>query len=177
MDSSDWELIKKLEYYPEFLYQCVGVLVGKRKFIDSEGASEWTSEDKIKIQKVVAKLFCNSALSNSIVVAEDVPPTLKSSLENCLLLYKKDILKTLFIENVTQKTPLVTNFDWKLKWVLGTSKLATIKEPILQLDFHCVSNLKTGPIQETINFEANLEQVDLIITCLTTAKRQLEGDL
>lgn len=70
---------------------------------------------------------------------------------------------------------LVENIDWRLKWVLGSSDLAILKEAYLQIDLNGVQN-KDEKIQKTsISFEANLEQVDQIIKELKAVKKELSN--
>lgn len=69
---------------------------------------------------------------------------------------------------------LVENFDWKVKWILGSSDLATIKEPIVQVDLYCINKEKDTLKRNIVNFEANSEKLDELICALTQVKKELE---
>lgn len=64
------------------------------------------------------------------------------------------------------------NIDWRLKWVLGSSDLATLQEPRLQVDLHCVSKNGNSIVKDIVNFEASLEQIDNLITDLTKLQKE-----
>lgn len=65
--------------------------------------------------------------------------------------------------------PLVENIDWKVKWVCGSSKLASLSQPLARIDLHCLENSKG---RSTCSFEMNLDQVSDMIQKLEEYKEQ-----
>lgn len=66
---------------------------------------------------------------------------------------------------------LVENIDWKLKWVMGSSKFAALREPLLQVDLHCFRRDKN---RTTVNFEMSLDKVDMLIKELENARSEFK---
>lgn len=56
--------------------------------------------------------------------------------------------------------PLATDFDWKLKWIIGSSTLSSLREPLLQMDIrtmHIDSDENT--LNDSVQFEMNVGEL------------------
>lgn len=158
-------------FFFQFLHGCVDELLNKRKTNNENQHSnvEWTKEEQEAIKRNVKNFFRQSAIENTIELDSSLPDKIKSALKSCYEVRKSEIIQALAKECVIRRGHnLVENFDWKLKWILGSSDLATIRQPLLQIDFHCMNIEKN-----TVNFEGNLEQVDSLITALLKVNKEL----
>lgn len=61
---------------------------------------------------------------------------------------------------------MVTDFDWKLKWVIGSSSLSSLREPILQMDLHTKQIKDETVIKDTVNFEMNIVELNTFINAI-----------
>lgn len=102
------------------------------------------------------------------------------ALRNCFELRRNEIWQAMAKEAVLKDGHnLVEAIDWRLKWVLGSSKLVTIREPLLQVDLQCVrkalntNNNDSG--RNTVNFEMNAHELDDLIAQLEKAQIELKS--
>lgn len=152
-------------------------MLGKQINFDScSGDIEWTNKELKRAQILIQTNFKNNILNNDgafqFPLENDVGESLLSVIEKCYIVRKDEIRQYLIKEQLLKRNiPLVENIDWKLKWVMGSSSLITVSEPLLQLSLHCAVGSEATP--KTINFEINFEQVDEIINKLEGLKKQL----
>ncbi|KAK9886081.1 hypothetical protein WA026_014866 [Henosepilachna vigintioctopunctata] len=165
--------------FNKFLHICCDELI-EGKLVPLENFNndmEWTTDDAIRAKKVVKDFFCNCALNETFHIEEDIPETIKKALEECYNIRQGDIQQYLIKASfLNSGHNIVENIDWKLKWILGTSKLSTVREPILQLTLGCVSKESDDlkPKNNKVNFELNLEQVNYLINELENVKAELQ---
>ncbi|KAL3269841.1 hypothetical protein HHI36_008899 [Cryptolaemus montrouzieri] len=137
---------------------------------------EWTSEDILTTKRIIKDFFQNCTINESFQITENVSETTLTALRECYETRKNDIEQYLIKESFLRAGHnLVENIDWKLKWIMGSSKLVSIREPILQLDLGCVQQGPDDlrPQENIINFEMTLEQVDDLISALEIIKSEL----
>lgn len=104
---------------------------------------------------------------------QDLNPDSRQCIIDCYEIRKEEILQAIIREKLSKYgKPLVENIDWKLKWIMGSSKLASLREPLLQVDLHCFKK-QDESARKTINFEMNLEQVDKLIAGLEKVKSEI----
>ncbi|EFA10040.1 uncharacterized protein LOC103314117 [Tribolium castaneum] len=150
----------------QFLHDCIDDLTGiKQASFDNYNSDiEWTVDDFNKAKKCVQKICRESVINNDFDLKTDFGENVQDEIRKCLELRKDDIFQTLVKEKlVSSGHNLVQNIDWKVKWVLGNSKLAAVREPLVQVDLHCVKNDDDKSKKNTVNFEANLEMLDVLI--------------
>ena len=137
---------------------------------------EWTIDDFNHAKRSVQKIYRQSVINDKVEIEFSVGDNVEREIRKCLELRKDDIFETLVKEKlVNSGHNLVENIDWKLKWVLGNSKLASVREALLQVDLHCA---KSGPnfdkvSKNSVNFEVNLEMLDLLIDQLQKVREEL----
>lgn len=142
-----------------------------------ENYTDTDAKESLKDTKNYIKHFYHTA-----VIEKDCKPDpalskeVKECLKTCYDVRKEDIFQALAKESLLKaKHNLVDNFDWKIKWILGSSDLATIKEPVVQIDLHCIYQDKDVIKRNIVNFEANSDKVDQLINALTKIKMNLES--
>lgn len=123
----------------------------------------------------IIKFYRTSLIQNDYKPDLDLSDAVSKAIKTCYDVRKNEIFQALAKECILRKGHnLVENYDWKLKWILGSSDLAIIKEPILQVHLHYVQQENAAIKKRTLNFEANLEKVDELIQALTKVKKELE---
>lgn len=87
--------------------------------------------------------------------------------KDCYEIRKSEIQRAVTTECLAKSdSPVVTDFDWKLKWVVGSSSLSSLREPILQMDFH-TKQIKDGFLKkDIINFEMNIVELNTFINAI-----------
>lgn len=164
----------------QFIHDCVNDLIsGKyRKFDNYNSDIEWTEKDFERARSWVQNYYRECALNqdtNSKNIS-DLPKDVQNVIKDCYKVRQQEILQTLARKNLLHSgvKNLVDNIDWKLKWVMGSSKLSSHKEVLLQMDLSCAEeNDVNCVINKNISFEMNLEQIDKLLNVLEKAKNDL----
>ncbi|RZC38993.1 HCaRG domain containing protein [Asbolus verrucosus] len=164
----------------QFLHDCVDDLIGTKQanFDNYNSDIEWTIDDFNNAKTGIQKLYRQSVITNCDLKT-NLGDNVQQEIKNCFEIRKDDIFQALIKEKLVKSGHnLVENLDWKLKWVLGSSKLASIRQPLLQVDLHC---LKKSPdvnniSKHNVNFEVNLETLDLLIAQLQKAKSEIKTE-
>lgn len=121
--------------------------------------------------------FYRNAIERKVCKPDpNLPKIIQEALTTAYDIRKSQIFQALAKENVLKKGHnVVENFDWKVKWVLGSSDFASIRQPILQMDFYCAQKENDSVVSNIINFEMNSETVEEFIQALTAVKKDFES--
>ncbi|GJQ82120.1 hypothetical protein Trydic_g15907 [Trypoxylus dichotomus] len=168
--------IANTQEFSKFLHLCVDDMLGKTvDFENYTGDIEWSKDELKKAKLLIQANFKNNVLNEDGAFQfpfENVGETLYNDIQKCYEIRKDEIRQNIVKENLLDKDiPLVENIDWKMKWVMGSSSLVTVSEPLLQVDLNCAGSSK--PKKETVNFEVNLEQLEELITKLEQVRSGL----
>ncbi|XP_018570635.1 uncharacterized protein LOC108910502 [Anoplophora glabripennis] len=162
----------------EFLHGCVDDLLQKQSpnFENYKNRDiEWTEEDFDRTRAYIQNLYRQSVIDDTLDLPKDLTTDLQEAITRCYTIRKNDIFQALAKEFILQDGHnLVNNIDWRLKWVLGTSDLAALQEPRLQVDLHCSNKIGDKVNRNVLNFEANLEQIDGLISDLSKLQREFQ---
>lgn len=142
--------------------------------------SDLTKEDLELTRKALNSVLCSVAMienENDLQksLKDKLPNLEKSQMETIYDIFqirRIDIMKYMVNNLNSLNSPLLNNFNWRLKWVLGSSTLASYKEPLLQCDF--VFKKLNDESFKQITTELSSNEVDLILSCLESAKTELE---
>lgn len=151
------------------MHRCIDDLI-KQNGIDFDSYSsdiEWTRADFEKARNLIQGLYHKRA-ENEELKLEGISKEVQAALENCYNVRKQEIHQAIANRSLLESgvEDLVENFDWKVKWIMGSSKMASLREAALQMDLHCVNR--------SVNCEMNLEKVDLLISELEKVKGELK---
>lgn len=142
---------------------------------------EWTKDEFERARYLIQNLYetnikvnnndnNNKEFLNNFI---NLPTNINEEIKNCYEIRRRELLQHVSRECLrNSELPIVENIDWKLKWINGSSKLASISEPVVQFDLHCLNN-ETSKLKTRVNFEMNLEQLDKFINELENVKSQL----
>lgn len=145
------------------------------KFENYAKELDWTEEQFNKIRKSIQNLYRQNITQESLDIQScTLPDNVREAVTNCFIV-KKDTMYQAFVRKALLKKGynIIENIDWKLKWILGSSDLASLREPLLQVDLYAVKNNSDRAERSIINFEANLKQVDSMIKELVKIKQEL----
>ncbi|XP_057668285.1 uncharacterized protein LOC130901164 [Diorhabda carinulata] len=162
----------------KFLHECIDDLVEKRKIkFDYYNTSpiEWTEDDFHNAKKSVQAFYKQCTIKKRFEISpDDIAEDVKEALRCCFDIRKQEIFQFLAKMYIIKGGNIfIENIDWRLRWVLGSSDLITLKEPYLQIDFNGIKD-NSGHTENTfVSFEATLEQVDQLIMELKHLKTEL----
>lgn len=125
--------------------------------------------------EAVQSFYRGKATEGKKLSGTALPENLQNTIDAVFQIRYPDIVDAIVQERLhVTGHPILQNIDWKVKWVLGSSKLANVREPICQLELLCMvmgSNFK--PTRTSIHFECDLEKLDQLIGALKEVKRNL----
>ncbi|KAL0102146.1 hypothetical protein PUN28_018581 [Cardiocondyla obscurior] len=160
---------EKSDVLKELLHACVDEICGRpgpsyRKFVNS---MDWTKTEYEGVYKLISSLLRNPA---SLYLVEEkmpqeyheLPEQVQQNILTCLKVRREQLTDALLREHYKSKLPTVVDHDWRLKLVMGSSKMASLRESLLQLDL-IVEDKESRRI---INLELNKDELDTMINCL-----------
>lgn len=168
------------EVLKEFVHRCIDKICGRKgpseeKFCASCG---WNHSQFLE---------ANSALEEFLVecVAQDydrkkieefvsLEDNQLQAFLNCLVVRKDELQISLLRQYQNRPSQFLSDFDWKLKWVMGSSSLASYQETLLELDMTAVQH-PTVPISskspyERISVELTRDDLSTLINTLEKAQ-------
>ncbi|KAB0794673.1 hypothetical protein PPYR_11512 [Photinus pyralis] len=154
-----------------FIHHCVDELVAQTNTSFNFDEVEWAKEDQTAAKNFIQHLYKANISNHSQELTLNhlnLAPQLARQIEECYNIRRNDIFQVVLRDEVRKGSKdVVENIDWKLKWIMGSSKLDTLREPFLQVDLHCFK--KQNDVRNTFNFEMNLDQVNRLIHDLEQA--------
>ncbi|XP_070150934.1 COMM domain-containing protein 8 [Polyergus mexicanus] len=153
----------------ELLHACVDEICGRpgpsyHKFINS---MNWNKTEYEGIYKLISSLLRNPA---SLYMVEEkmpqeyheLPEQVQHNILTCLKVRREHLTNALLRNHYKRNLPTVIDLDWKLKLIMGSSKMASLREFLLQLDL-IVEDTESRQI---INLELNKDELDTVINAL-----------
>jgi len=160
---------EKSDVLKELLHACVDEICGRpgpsyRKFVNS---MDWTRAEYEGVYKLILSLLRNPA---TIYMVEEkmpqeyheLPEQVQQIILTCLKVRREQLTNALLREHYKRKLPTVIDHDWRLKLVMGSSKMASLRESLLQLDL--IVEVKES--RRIINLELNKDELDTMINSL-----------
>ncbi|XP_012222596.1 COMM domain-containing protein 8-like [Linepithema humile] len=160
---------EKSDVLKELLHACVDEICGRpgpsyHKFSNS---MDWSKAEYEGVYKLISTLLRNPA---SLYMVEEkmpqeyheLPEQVQQNILTCLKVRREHLTNALLREHYKRKLPTIVDFDWRLKLVMGSSKIASLRESLLQLDL-IVEDTESRRI---INLELNKDELDTIINAL-----------
>ncbi|KAJ9596125.1 hypothetical protein L9F63_012709 [Diploptera punctata] len=137
---------------------------------------ETAEEKNVRFQK----LLQNSPLNSFKEIKEKLGNIDSSRLEmvlECFSVRRNDIKNILLQEQCAISGPVLQDFDWKVKWVMGSSKSALLREPLLNLDLYLSEggSLKIKDTQRVVNLELDKDELNKLISALEKAQETLSN--
>lgn len=145
---------------------------GYRRDLKSSLDVKWTETDCDRVRNLVQKFYRDCAVDSNHAHIESIPTSFEEVIKNCYQMRQNEIDQAVAKDCLLSSGAknLVENIDWKLKWIMGSSKLSTLREPILQMSLSCVEKSENHISKNVIGFEIDMEQVDNLIDSLEKAK-------
>ncbi|XP_012252447.2 COMM domain-containing protein 8-like [Athalia rosae] len=153
----------------QICHACIDEICGRKRmtFQQFTNSVQWTEEEYEIIRAFFSGLFRNPAL---LYLEEEKMPQqyndasaeLQVTIRKCVSVRREQLVNALLKEHSIKNGTTLLDFDWRLKWVMGSSKLATLREPLLQLDL-IVEDKKS---QRILDLELNRNELDMLITAL-----------
>ncbi|GLV32338.1 hypothetical protein CBL_00951 [Carabus blaptoides fortunei] len=133
--------ISDKEQLTQFLHGAINNLVGR---IDSSPKTissdiDWSTQDYETARKFVQNVYKKKVTAATDYDMDEDLAGLGieqiQCIQQCYQIRKPEIQRFLTKECLAKTDyPVVTDFDWKLKWIIGSSTLSSLREPLLQMD-------------------------------------------
>ncbi|KAG7213407.1 hypothetical protein KM043_002692 [Ampulex compressa] len=160
---------EKVNVLKELLHACVDEICGRpgpsyRRFINS---LDWSQKEYEEAYKMIVMLLRNPAclyLVEEKMPQEyhELPEHVQQNILTCLKVRREQLTDALLKDYSKSKLQTMVDFDWRLKLVMGSSKVAALREPLLQLDL-IVADKDT---QRTLDIEFNKDELETFITAV-----------
>ncbi|XP_011500432.1 PREDICTED: COMM domain-containing protein 8-like [Ceratosolen solmsi marchali] len=92
----------------------------------------------------------------------ELPEHVREIILICLRIRRSQLTDALLYKYSCRHLPTLLNFDWRLKYIMGSSKMATLKEPLLQLDLI----LQEKETREIFEIELNKDELESFINTI-----------
>eukprot|EP00053_Salpingoeca_punica_P005268 m.53403 g.53403 ORF g.53403 m.53403 type:complete len:194 (-) comp13160_c0_seq1:566-1147(-) len=99
-----------------------------------------------------------------------LPSKVTPTLTECIAARKTELSDALLRETASIASPVLTNFDWKLQMVMGSDKISSVRQSVVQLDLQ-VKQLD-GSHKHT-QLEMDEQELDAFIAKLEEAHQTL----
>lgn len=95
----------------------------------------------------------------------EFPENIQAQMFDCLK-EKQEYLVNVLMKKYSQKSiRTLIDFDWRLKVILGSSEVASLREPLLQLDLQVMEN----EAENIVDLELNKNELDHLIKALESS--------
>lgn len=155
----------------ELLHACVDEICGHPgpSYYDFMKRMDWSKEEYKKVYELMTMLLRNPAclyLTEEKMPPEyhELPEQIQKDILTCLKVRQEQLTRALLMEHSKRKLQTLVDFDWRLKLVMGTSKMASLREPLVQLDL--IAEDKQG--RRIIGVEMNKDELETLITTMET---------
>ncbi|XP_038055732.1 COMM domain-containing protein 8-like [Patiria miniata] len=98
---------------------------------------------------------------------ENLPAEIQRRLVECVTVRRGDIRASLLADTAAISQAHLKDFDWKLKLALSSDKIASVQEPLLNVDF----NVQEGDHNKTVSLEMDRQELNKLIASLETANK------
>ncbi|XP_076673463.1 COMM domain-containing protein 8 [Andrena cerasifolii] len=161
----------KVHVLKELLHACVDEICGRPgpSYYRFANSIDWSKAEYEETYKLISMLLRNPAclyLSEEKMPQEyhELPEHIQETILTCLRVRREQLTDALLKEYSKEKCDTLTDFDWRLKLVMGSSKLASLREPLLQLDL-MVENKET---KRMLGLELNKDELETFINAMET---------
>ncbi|XP_077285842.1 COMM domain-containing protein 8-like [Arctopsyche grandis] len=83
---------------------------------------------------------------------------------HCISSRKLDIAKALLKQHNASVKPVLDDFDWKVKWILGNSSSTVMKYPLISVDLYTLSHENNE--SDSVSVELTKSELDSFIETL-----------
>lgn len=163
-----------VERIEQFTYSLIDSICGLRAPLYCDYSDIWTLSEWWEVIDTWKKFICGvvSLGGDKDKVSarlSELPQSYRQLVENCLSIRSTDIRHALVEKTCAISGSYLNDFDWKLKLVLASDKLSSIKEPRLELDME----LQNGCDKEELSVEMSKEELKYFIDSLEAVHKEI----
>lgn len=173
--------------FTECLHSCINDICGRKSntYENFKSVTDWTSDEYTVVTNGMKQLFIDAVvnqLSRNEVLdkVSELDANRQEIIMECLEVRQGDIQNALLEEKCAISGPILQDFDWKIKWVMGSSKLSSLREPLLFLDLHLrdgknMTTQKSDIKQKTVSLEMNKNELNKVLAVLEKAQEAVSN--
>ncbi|XP_044593219.1 COMM domain-containing protein 8-like [Cotesia glomerata] len=154
--------------FTQFFHGCINEICGYpgpsyQQFVNIG----WSCDEYKFFYNYTIKLFRNPAVLYCDMTKMppefgDLPENIKRKIIICLTVRLEKLTNALVSEALQRERSTMVDFDWRIKMIMGSSHVASLKQPIVQLDLF----VKDKGAKEIVNVEMDRDQLDSFIKTL-----------
>ncbi|XP_063240415.1 COMM domain-containing protein 8-like [Bacillus rossius redtenbacheri] len=175
-----WSNVSNDQVFQEFLHACIDEVCGRRgpSYDTFRTSCSWTEDEFSSAARGVRALVRGTGRDDGEVLQllPDLPASRQKVVLECLEVRRSDISQALRQEQCRISGPALEDFDWKLKWVMGSSSLSALREPLLEVDLHLSEGRgepgRTKP--SVLSLELDCAELNVLVTALEKARDSLK---
>ncbi|XP_069704091.1 COMM domain-containing protein 8-like [Periplaneta americana] len=172
--------------FQECLHMCINDICGKKtaSYESFKSVTNWTNEEYDMATSGIKHLFLEAVVNhlNEEEILEKISQLDTNRQEmilECLAVRRVDIQNVMLQKTCAISGPILQDFDWKVKWVMGSSKLSSLREPLLSLDLHLTEGRsmknKNASVTNTLNLELDKNELNKLISVLEKAQEAMSN--
>ncbi|XP_043480206.1 COMM domain-containing protein 8-like [Leptopilina heterotoma] len=128
---------------------------------------EWNQEEYNNSYHIITSLLQNPTclyLDEERMPLEyhALPEQVQQRILKCLKVRREQLTDALLKKTSRNTLPTFRDFDWRLKLIMGSSKMASLREPLLQLDLI----VEEKDNERLLSIELNKDELDIMIHAL-----------
>lgn len=134
----------------------------------------WTTEEWKLLQQSgieILKGFTSRGLNKEQISKEldsfSLSSEVKQAVLDCIWPRQEEVRRSLVLSTAAISNSYLKDFDWKVKMIMSSDKLASIKEPVVALDFDVVENGE----DRNVSVELTKEELDSLVSSLEAANK------
>ncbi|KAK0089657.1 hypothetical protein PV325_006080 [Microctonus aethiopoides] len=155
----------------DFFYSCINEICGcKGPTYQQFIKIGWNEDEYNDIRTLICNLFTNPTLlylDKTKLPQEflEFSENIQVQMFDCLKEKQKYLVNALMKKYSQKNIQTLIDFDWRLKVILGSSEVASLREPLLQLDLRVMEN----EAENIVDLELNKNELDHLIKVLEAA--------
>ena len=174
----------ELEVLKEFVHRCADELCRRKgpSFERFCSACSWTQSQLRQTTSLMEKFLIDCVINNhSRAKIGEILPLNENQINGLLscIDVRIDELQQVLLDDIQNgAAEVLRDFDWKLKWVMGSSSLSSHQETLLELDLNTIKNSNSDILKKsastcsTIKVELTRENVNTLISALEKARSE-----
>ncbi|XP_065058387.1 COMM domain-containing protein 8-like [Rhopilema esculentum] len=162
------------EIAEKFLHQLINFICKQRGPQFKDFSSTWNIKEWITIcdcWSAIIKCWVGSNVGKEEIkeqlLEEEFSEEWTKRILICITLRKNDIKESMIRQTSAISQSSLKDFDWKVKLVMSSDKLANVREPMADVDFQ----LQTEDGRRQVSLELNKEEMKTLINHLESANK------
>uniref|UniRef100_T1JA94 COMM domain-containing protein n=1 Tax=Strigamia maritima TaxID=126957 RepID=T1JA94_STRMM len=154
---------------PQLLHEVIDEICGDKDITFNKYENQWNIDEWTTLLIVLKSFIGICAKNDHIPKVNGISQDIHENIEKCISVRSEELHRHLINETCAISETYLKDFDWTVKYVLGSDSMASIKTPLLSLDLE----LKRVKKSEIVSVEMTKEDLLKLINNLETAYKNM----